>query len=174
MNIVNLVGSWINTAFTIAAINGHLKCVKLLLKANVLLNRCKRVPNAAVLDPDHANLINRNLYHRKYAPLVFTTGNVRSVMFMFAAGETYINLKKLSHEDKDSLRIFKLRHEKHRMFDLKHLCRKAIRTHLIRLNPHLHLFNRIPKLGLPHVETQYLLFDMSIDLESDEDFDRLD
>ena len=35
-------------------------------------------------------------------------------------------------------------------FCLKVACRDAIRKHLLDLNSHEHLFNRIPRLGLPH------------------------
>ena len=47
-------------------------------------------------------------------------------------------------------------------FDLKHLCREAIRKHLLELDLHTHLFGRIPKLGLPKPLTEYLLFRMSL------------
>ena len=176
VNIVNLVESAISTALTDATVNGHLKCVKLLLKANVLLNRCKLVPGSSAIDPDLVDLIDRNIYYSKYAPLIFTSKNARSVMLMFAAGEILNDddLQKMSTEEKDSLQIFEIRHEDRKMGNLRHLCRKAIRKHLLKLNPYLHLFNRIPQLGLPHAETQYLLFDMSLDLESDENFERLD
>ena len=45
---------------------------------------------------------------------------------------------------------------------LKQLCREAIRKHLIMLNPHTHLFDRIPKLGLPSLLTKYLLYNSSL------------
>ena len=45
---------------------------------------------------------------------------------------------------------------------LRHLCRKAIRTHLLNLDPHHHLFDRIPKLGLPPRMSRYLLFDIDL------------
>ena len=44
---------------------------------------------------------------------------------------------------------------------LKHMCRKAIKKHLIDLNRHQHLFDRIPKLNLPRQLTSYLLYDVS-------------
>ena len=39
----------------------------------------------------------------------------------------------------------------------------AIREHLLELDPHTHLFYRVPRLGLPDVVTDYLLFNMSIE-----------
>ena len=46
---------------------------------------------------------------------------------------------------------------------LKHLCREAIRNHLLQLDPHKHLFGRVPRLGLPAILTKYLLYGMSLD-----------
>ena len=46
--------------------------------------------------------------------------------------------------------------------DLKHLCRECIRKHLLELDPHTHLFYRVPKLGLPRTLCSYLLYDMAI------------
>ena len=51
---------------------------------------------------------------------------------------------------------------------LKHLCREAIRKHLLELDPHTHLFGRVPRLGLPTIITEYLLFNMSIEKENSE------
>ena len=45
---------------------------------------------------------------------------------------------------------------------LQSICRKAIRKHMIRVNPHLHLFARIPELGLPTPLTEYLLYDVEL------------
>ena len=57
---------------------------------------------------------------------------------------------------------------------LKHICREAIRKHLLELDPHSHLFGRIPRLGLPHPLKQYLLYEMSLDSDSDDDSDNDD
>ena len=46
---------------------------------------------------------------------------------------------------------------------LKHLCREAIRKHLLNLDPHTHLYYRIPSLPLPSLITDYLLYNMSLD-----------
>ena len=49
--------------------------------------------------------------------------------------------------------------------DLKHLCREAIRKHLIDVDPHENLFVRIPQLGLPSLVVDYLLYDCSLECE---------
>ena len=48
-------------------------------------------------------------------------------------------------------------------FCLKVTCRDTIRKHLLDLNSHEHLFNRIPRLELPHSLSDYLLYHMSLD-----------
>ena len=52
---------------------------------------------------------------------------------------------------------------------LKHLCRETIRNHLLHLDPHDHLFDRVPRLGLPTLLTDYLLYGMSLDEEEDQE-----
>ena len=46
---------------------------------------------------------------------------------------------------------------------LKHLCRKAIRKHLLVIDPHQHLFYIVPRLGLPDCLSRYLVYDIEID-----------
>ena len=52
--------------------------------------------------------------------------------------------------------------------ELKHICREAIRKHLLELDPHTHLFGRVPRLGLPSLLIDYLLYDMSLDDDIDD------
>ena len=40
---------------------------------------------------------------------------------------------------------------------------EAIRNHLLKLDPHIHLFGRVPKLGLPSLLTEYLLYGTSLE-----------
>ena len=42
--------------------------------------------------------------------------------------------------------------------NLMDICRKAIRKHLLHLDPHSHLFGRVPQLGLPPSLEKYLMF----------------
>ena len=53
--------------------------------------------------------------------------------------------------------------------NLKHLCRKAIREHLLDLDLHGNLFQRIPKLGLPSIINDYLLYNQTLDDDSQDD-----
>ena len=77
-----------------------------------------------------------------------------TAMLLYAAGEQLENhtLKTLNDAVNEDLKSIRL----------DHLCREAIRKHLIRLDPHTHLFKRIPLLNLPHL-TSYLLYELSIE-----------
>ena len=48
---------------------------------------------------------------------------------------------------------------------LKGLCRKAIRKHLMKLDLHENLFQRVPRLGLPSLVAEYLLYETTLDVE---------
>ena len=85
--------------------------------------------------------------------------------FLYVAGET------LEGTEEDKIpEVLKFEEEN---LELKHICREAIRKHLLKLDPHQHLFGRIPKLGLPSILTEYLLFNQSLDDDDDYDHDAL-
>ena len=64
--------------------------------------------------------------------------------------------------------VLKFQEEK---LELKHICREAIRKHLLKLDLHSNLFVRVPQLGLPSIVTEYLLFNQSLDDDDDGDDD---
>ena len=49
---------------------------------------------------------------------------------------------------------------------LQNICRQAIRNHLLSIDCNSHLFNRIPKLGLPSGLNSYLLYNVSEELQT--------
>ena len=55
--------------------------------------------------------------------------------------------------------------------NLKHLCRETIRKHLLKLDPHENLFHRVPRLGLPTLISDYLLYNQTLDDEKNDDSD---
>ena len=92
--------------------------------------------------------------------------NVKEIHMLYAAGET-LDGPTVPVEDKRNggvihINIPEYFTELKENLNLKHLCREAIRKHLIDLDPHEHLFGRIPQLGLPSIVTEYLLFDCSL------------
>ena len=66
-------------------------------------------------------------------------------------------------------------------FNLKDICRRKIREHLLHLDPHTHLFSRVPKLEIPDTLRGYLLYEQKLDdtkymkilsrMDEDDDFD---
>ena len=57
---------------------------------------------------------------------------------------------------------------------LKHLCREAIRKHLLQMDPHGNLFHRVPKLEIPLTLHNYLLYDQILDDGDDDDDAEMD
>ena len=79
-------------------------------------------------------------------------------MLLFAAGETVDDFEGFINERLQN--ILKLEDPG---IQLKHICRKAIRKHLLDLDSHQHLFARVPRLGLPELLNLYLLYGESLD-----------
>ena len=52
---------------------------------------------------------------------------------------------------------------------LQSICREAIRAHLLTINPNSHLFNRVPRLGLPLSLVNKMLYDVTLDGEESSD-----
>ena len=51
---------------------------------------------------------------------------------------------------------------------LKRQCRRTVREHLLKLDVNGNLFHMIPLLGLPQILTQYLLYNVSLDDDCDD------
>ena len=75
-------------------------------------------------------------------------------MFLFAAGERV--------PGPDQVPVPEYLLHKELQMCLKHLCREAIRNHLLELDPRTHLFGRVPKIGLPKSLMEYLLYNVCL------------
>ena len=136
VNIVNNTGE---TVLTIAAVTGNLAVAKCLLKVSCRINKTAgMVQNALTSHLKQGQPVDRDL-----------------VSFLFAAGEI-IDDDGLNEMAQDVLELKEIR------VQLKHICREAIRRHLLKLDPHQHLFHKIPELGLPEMIKHYLLYDESL------------
>ena len=125
MNILNNAG---HTALTIAAVKRNVALAKRLLKANCRINKTSGMrQNALTCHLHHCQPVNRKLSR-----------------LLFAAGEILED-----HDFKETMQdILQLTDVK---MHLKHICRETIRRHLLELDPHQHLFGRIPERGLPEI-----------------------
>ena len=125
----------------IAAVKGRImKCVFLLLIAGAHVNIFKHDPYH-VLDKRVLKVISP-----KILLLLIAAGE----LFAASEAESGINAKVCDTTATD----LKL--------NLKHLCREAIREHLLAIDPHENLFGRVPQLGLPSSLAKYLLYNMSL------------
>ena len=100
-------------------------------------------------------------------------------MLLYAAGETLgptVKGKDMFTGNTVQIEIPEYLKELKENLSLKHLCREAIRKHLIDLDPHEHLFERIPQLGLPYTLEKHMLYycDINDDVETGDDNDDSD
>ena len=149
---VNMVGEYSFTALIWTARQSSSRvvdCIKILLRAGALINKFDNVGQNALLNSM------RNDY-KSYS-------NDEATMLLFASGEILegeIDGCKVNISD---LQIPKCLQHKDLKFCLNHLCRQALRKHLIHLDPHTHLFWRILQLQLPPALCKYLLYYLSLD-----------
>ena len=85
----------------------------------------------------------------------------KCIKLLFAAGDKIT---------KPSYKARKVLNEAAEM-NLSHLCREAIRKHLLEIDPHENLFVRVPRLGLPAALQSFLLYDQTLDEADDDDDD---
>ena len=144
---VNVTDTKGNTILMAAAATGSEQCVKRILKAGAYVNK--------------SNDMNQNAFMNFFA--YHSSRNL--AMLLFAAGEeidgTTIEVEPW-HRGIISMEVPEYIQNKQLQMCLKHLCRETIREHLIMLDRYSHLFDRIPRLGLPSSLTQYLLYYCSL------------
>ena len=90
-------------------------------------------------------------------------GKGQTAMLLLAAGEVT--------DERRKKRILKdyLNQKDQDKFSLKHLSREAVRKQMITAHPHDNLFQAVPKLGIPSTLESYLLYDVSLDDEFEDD-----
>ena len=120
----------------------QLQCISLLLKAGAHINRF--------------NMFYRNALDEHFTECQPPRKEV--AVLLFASGE----MSELT-AGQDDVKVPEYVVNSHLKLCLKHLCREAIRHRLIDLNSRLHLFSRIPELGLPSLLNEYLLYEQSLD-----------
>ena len=96
----------------------------------------------------------RNALQHQVALYSSSTGTDDICLLLYAAGET-IDGSTDAEKLPDCLKF--------KALNLKHLCREVIRNHLLDLDPHPHLFGRIPQLELSSSLTKFLLYNVSLE-----------
>ena len=156
---VNSVDSYGNTPLMEAAGSGKVQLIRTFLKLGAKINKTNTLGNNAL----KTHLVKCHPPCKTASVLLQAAGEDVTASIFF--------------------QIPKFLQHKRVAMQLKHICRQTIRKHLLSLDPHQHLFARIPLLGLPSALTRYLLFNMSLETsaaddddgdESDEDGDDTD
>ena len=142
---VNIADNWGRTALTEAAFEGNFQCMKLLLKEGAHVNKFSCRGNIVTYYLEHTTRI------KKCIPKLLQ-----------AAGE------EIGSSLGGKIPAYLKKHDGITL-ELKHICREAIRKHLLELNSHQNLFSRIPRLGLPSALVRYLLYYRSVDADDDDD-----
>ena len=98
-------------------------------------------------------------------------------MLLFAAGETIGGATVAKHDDDGDVRqiavpdyMIRLAESEKEELSLKSLCRTTVRKHLMDVDS-VNLFVRIPRLRLWPLLTEYLLYEMSLDKDYNDDAD---
>ena len=178
---VNTVSIQGKTALIYALVKGRGKCVDLLIKAGADVNFVDSFRNTPFMLSCHCdvntaksllqagakmNMVNAAGENALQYVLKLNSQDKTTVLFQYAAGVTSGGdvPDKLRESGKESVLDFLF--EETLKLNLKHLCREAIRKHLLKLDPHTHLFGRVPRLGLPFSVTDYLLYNCTLGVES--------
>ena len=127
-----------------------LSCAKLLLQLGAKINLRAKI--------NIRNSTSNNSLKLQMAPHNDSSDRSDICLLLYAAGET-IDGSTDAEKLPDCLKFKALK------LNLKHLCREGIRNHLLDLDPHTHLFGRIPQLGLPSLLTEFLLYDAALQYE---------
>ena len=161
------------SALILACGHGHYKCAHSLIEAGADVNIISRdgynslIASAIVGSVDITRFLlkeNSDINRRtrsgfnalKYSIILDRQPNL--ILLPFAAGESI----DISQKDSDEKRAPRSLSSLKQKLSQKHMCREAIRKYLINLNPHSHLFNRVPELEIPSTLKDFLLFHISL------------
>ena len=137
---VNASDQYGNTAllFSWATVN----CIKLLLQEGACVNKVNKTTGMNTLS---SHLFNSREVNRTIVELLSAAGED---IIADSAGRRPASVPK---------------YLKPTELGLKHFCRETIRKHLLLMNK-TNLFVQLPKIGLPSSLTQYLLYDVSLEI----------
>ena len=142
---MNIMSPKLETALFTAAKSKFVINTRTLLRAGIRINQVNQFRNNAL-----QNYLRMRIIFIRFA----------MCKLLFVAGETL----DVAHLNKPKMKINQNFRERPEV-NLKHLCRRAVRKHLLDLNPHIHLFHRVPQLELPFILTDYLLYNLSLSQE---------
>ena len=150
-----------------ASFEGHVRCVELLLVAGADVNYARyNGETALTLATTTCQYDIMKMLLRAGASVNTLNPNVLQQAFNFrgiADGDLLAKLRTVLYAAGENVRPpEELNLSKKEVSSLMNLCRLAVRSRLIVLNPKHNLFVRIPRLGLPWLLTSYLLYNVSL------------
>ena len=105
-----------------------------------------------IVNSQNQNALLHHIYQHRRGFFPHDDDSCATCLLLFTAGESTDGLDSIPH----CLLFEDLK------LNLKHICREAIRKHLLDVDPHTHLFIRVPQLQLPSSLTEYLLYNLSL------------
>ncbi len=139
-----------NSVLVEAACGDNHRIVQMLLECGAFIN----IQNAGGV-----NALESHLAHHEVNP------SKDLAMLLLAAGESLNGSTFVYEDSRGQVRNVDvpsfLLHKELRTC-LKHLCREAVRNHLIQLDTQVHLFYQIPHLGLPSLLQVYLRYGIDL------------
>ena len=173
--------------FLPAAISGSPKCIRILLEAGADVNVMYQNGNSVLYtllhlltDRDQTRLTSLRLILAAGADVNIQNREGKTVVERFLKWddrwqeEYRLTILRLLYTAGEMIgeateKVRNLLSESESEVCLKHLCRGAIRKHLLELDPSGNLFVRVPRLGLPAVLCDYLLYNLSLDVDDSDD-----
>ena len=173
-----------------AAENGYVKCVTLLINGGADVNRIDTFPKTPLVPAvrnGHIGCVSAlikaeaNVNHENCHDLLGHAHSVQMVRLLLRSGDkinkSWCYWHGYLRPEKQAVELLLAAGDKHwlnypqtKADDLMGMCREVIREHLLKLDPHTHLFGRVTRLGLPAALTSYLVFDQSLDDDVKHDF----
>ena len=156
---VNLSDPFEITPLYEAAWKGNLRYVKLLLESGAQINRSTFFDYKEGVE--HIISDDSLMFYCE----IMATKHHRILMLLVTAGEDLNSALEETKHFRYMRRYMTLGQQEQSdppNLNLANICRKAIRKHLLQLDPHSHLFARIPRLPLPAALARYLLFNQNL------------
>ena len=191
VNAVSDIGS---TALMFAAEKGNVDCMKYLIRKGADVNARSTLGETALIYVAVYGKITQAITAllRANARINFFDVNGDNALQTHIANHNYVNSKLLmlliaAGEEIDDISAFRTDkarqkaacskplsnylEENNGHISLAEICRKLVRQHLMKINPNQHLFYRVPQLGLSAVQSDYLLYNLSIEKSKYESVD---
>ena len=163
------------TALIVAAEHGHSEVIRVLIEAGADVNRSRRMwgtPLKLAVRNNHVEcvslLIEAGADVNYGIPLHYAAENVMRLLLRSGAQISRDWRYMYGYPDKAGAELLVAAGAYQyssltKPDNLMEMCREVIREHLLKLDPHTHLFSRVTRLGLPATVADFLVYNQTID-----------